>query len=52
MAANKKLGAYICKGCGIADRLDIKPGDSLVSSPENLFDLAGVYPLRMKVVYC
>ena len=24
MAADKKLGAYICKGCGIADRLDIK----------------------------
>ncbi len=24
MAATKKLGAYICKGCGIADRLDIK----------------------------
>ncbi|MBW2707646.1 MAG: hypothetical protein JRD84_15300, partial [Deltaproteobacteria bacterium] len=27
-----------------------KPGDSLVSSPETLFDLAGVYPLKMKVV--
>ncbi len=24
MAVTKKLGAYICKGCGIADRLDIK----------------------------
>ena len=26
------------------------PGGHVVSSPENVFDLAGVYPLRMKVV--
>jgi len=25
------------------------PGDSIVSSPENLFDLAGVYPLKMRI---
>ena len=37
-------------GATVAERLGIKPGDSLVSSPENLFDLAGVYPLKMKVV--
>ena len=27
----------------------LKAGDSLVSSPESLFDLAGVYPLKMYV---
>jgi len=37
-------------GNSVADRLDLKPGDSLVSSPENFFDLAGVYPLKMEVV--
>jgi putative ABC transport system permease protein len=37
-------------GSKAADSLGLKPGDSLVSSPETLFDLAGVYPLKMKVV--
>ncbi|MDH3963629.1 MAG: hypothetical protein OEV25_09450, partial [Deltaproteobacteria bacterium] len=37
-------------GAKVADSLDLEPGDSLVSSPETLFDLAGVYPLKMKVV--
>lgn len=37
-------------GAKAAERLGLKPGDSLVSSPENLFDLAGIYPLKMKVV--
>jgi putative ABC transport system permease protein len=36
-------------GFSVAERLGLKPGGSLVSSPENLFDLAGVYPLKMKV---
>jgi putative ABC transport system permease protein len=36
-------------GAKAAAKLGIGPGDSLVSSPENLFDLAGVYPLKMKV---
>ncbi len=36
-------------GAAVADRLGLKPGDALVSSPENLFDLAGVYPLKMNV---
>ncbi len=36
-------------GAQVAGRLNLKPGDSLVSSPENLFDLAGVYPLKMHV---
>jgi putative ABC transport system permease protein len=37
-------------GARVAESLDIKPGGSLVSSPETVFDLAGVYPLKMKVV--
>ena len=37
-------------GVRAAENLKLKPGDSLVSSPESLFDLAGVYPLKMKVV--
>ncbi len=36
-------------GASVAERLGVKPGDSLLSSPENLFDLAGIYPLKMKV---
>jgi putative ABC transport system permease protein len=37
-------------GATTAKELGLGPGDSLVSSPETLFDLAGVYPLKMKVV--
>ena len=37
-------------GAKVAKSLALKPGDSLLSSPESLFDLAGVYPLKMKVV--
>ena len=37
-------------GAEVAERLGLSPGDSLLSSPETLFDLAGVYPLKMKVV--
>jgi len=36
-------------GAKVAESLGLKPGDSLVSSPESLFDLAGIYPLKMKV---
>jgi putative ABC transport system permease protein len=36
-------------GASLAQKLDLKPGDSLVSSPETVFDLAGVYPLKMKI---
>ncbi len=36
-------------GARVAEILALKPGDSLVSSPESLFDLAGVYPLKMNV---
>lgn len=37
-------------GAKVAESLALKPNDSLISSPESLFDLAGVYPLKMKVV--
>lgn len=37
-------------GAAVAEKLGLGPGDALVSSPENLFDLAGVYPLKMNVV--
>jgi putative ABC transport system permease protein len=36
-------------GATVAEKLGLKPGESLVSSPETLFDLAGVYPLKMSV---
>jgi putative ABC transport system permease protein len=38
------LGAAVARERGLA------PGDRVVSSPENVFDLAGVYPLEMNVV--
>lgn len=37
-------------GSGVAEANEIKPGDSLISSPETLFDLGGVYPLKLNVV--
>lgn len=37
-------------GATVARLEDLQPGDSVVSSPESVFDLAGVYPLRMTVV--
>ena len=36
-------------GANVAESLGLKVGDSLVTSPESLFDLAGVYPLKMKI---
>lgn len=37
-------------GAAVAERLGIGPGDTIVSAPESLFDLDGVYPLEMSVV--
>ena len=37
-------------GADVANDLDVGPGGHVVSSPETVFDLAGVYPLKMKVV--
>lgn len=36
-------------GADAAIQLNLKVGDSILSSPENLFDLAGVYPLKMTI---
>ena len=37
-------------GAKVSEKLGLKTGDNLVSSPENLFDLAGIYPLKMNIV--
>jgi putative ABC transport system permease protein len=37
-------------GADVAATLDLKPGDAILTSPSSLFDLAGVYPLRLQVV--
>ena len=37
-------------GSDVAESLGVGVGDSLLSSPETVFDLAGVYPLKMRVV--
>lgn len=37
-------------GADVAESVGIGAGDSLLSSPETVFDLAGVYPLKMRVV--
>jgi putative ABC transport system permease protein len=36
-------------GAEAAERLGLKPGDGLPTAPDNPFDLAGAYPLRLKV---
>jgi putative ABC transport system permease protein len=36
-------------GAAVASRRNLGPGDSLISSPETVFDIAGVYPLKMKI---
>jgi putative ABC transport system permease protein len=37
-------------GSSVAEELNLYPGDSIISSPENYFDLDGVYPLKMTIV--
>ena len=37
-------------GADAAQKLGVAVGDHVVSSPENVFDLAGVYPLKLPVV--
>lgn len=37
-------------GAKVAARLDLEPGDTVVSAPQNLFDLDGVYPLELNIV--
>jgi putative ABC transport system permease protein len=44
-----RLGECVI-GADVAVSEGVGEGDYLISSPETLFDLAGVYPLKMKVV--
>ena len=37
-------------GAEVAATLGLHPGDSILTSPSTLFDLAGVYPLRLHIV--
>ena len=37
-------------GSSVADALQLSVGDAVISSPESVFDIAGVYPLKMPVV--
>jgi putative ABC transport system permease protein len=37
-------------GSDVATRLKLEPGQYIISSPESVFDIAGVYPLKLKVV--
>jgi putative ABC transport system permease protein len=37
-------------GAGAARGLGLGPGDHVVTSPESVFDLAGVYPLKLRIV--
>lgn len=43
-----RLGECVL-GAQAAENLQLGPGDFIVSSPENMFDLAGVYPLKMQI---
>lgn len=36
-------------GAAVAEKLSLQPGASLISDPESVFDLAGDYPLKMRV---
>jgi len=37
-------------GSVVAEELGLNPGDTIISSPENMLDIAGVYPLKMNIV--
>lgn len=36
-------------GADVAQRLGLGPGDTISSKPEQTFDIAGVYPLKMRI---
>jgi putative ABC transport system permease protein len=44
----QRLGDCVV-GAAVADHLGLSAGDSIVSSPETVFDIAGIYPLKMHV---
>ena len=52
LAAGRQLAVLgeCILGAKAASELGLSPGDALTSSPESVFDLAGVYPLKMRVV--
>ncbi len=52
LAGGRQLGMLgeCVVGARAADALGVGAGDFVVSSPESVFDLAGVYPLKMRVV--
>jgi putative ABC transport system permease protein len=37
-------------GSAVSEKLGLSVGDTIVSSPENMLDIAGVYPLKMNIV--
>lgn len=43
-----RLGQCVL-GSEVAEALSLKVGDSIISTPEQMFDIAGVYPLKMEV---
>lgn len=44
-----RLGECVV-GAAVAEKNGLEPGDAVISTPGTLFDLAGVYPLKMTVV--
>ena len=44
----QRLGDCVV-GARLAEKENIRPGDAVISSPETVFDLAGTYPLKMRV---
>ena len=51
IVAGRQLGILgeCVLGSRVAEALDVGPGEFVISSPESVFDLAGAYPLRMRV---
>ena len=37
-------------GSEVSEKLGLNPGDTIISSPENILDIAGIYPLKMNIV--
>jgi len=48
LAAGRRMA--LLGECVVGADVGLVPGDSVVSSPESVFDLAGVYPLKLHVV--
>ncbi len=44
----KRLGDCVL-GADVAEALNLSPGEQLLSDPENVFDIAGAYPLLMNI---